>query len=78
LCQLLIEKGAAVNHQVKSHYAPLLQAASNGHLEAVEVLVGAGADLNLENSKGFRARKLASLSRHSEVESFLAQHGALE
>jgi ankyrin repeat protein len=78
LCQLLIEKGAAVNHQVKSHYAPLLQAASNGHLEAVEVLVGAGVDLNIKNSKGTHARKLASLFKHLKIDSFLEEHGALE
>ncbi|CAK0882639.1 unnamed protein product, partial [Prorocentrum cordatum] len=39
---------------------PLMIAARWGHLEAVEVLVGAGADLSLENTEGLTAADLAA------------------
>jgi len=47
----LIDLGADVN-PLNAEYLPLIEAARNGHLEAVRVLLAPGADINAKTPRG--------------------------
>jgi ankyrin repeat protein len=55
-----------------------LEATGGKHLGVVKLLAEKGADLNIKNSKGYRARELATTLRYKEIETVLEQHGALD
>merc|ERR1712076_213545 len=60
ICQLLLEKGANVNHSCRdSHYTPLMMAALSGIPEIVNLLLEHGADPQAQNSIEKTAAELA-------------------
>lgn len=49
IAQMLIERGADVNHQNRFSHAPLGTAANYGHIEIIKNLLTAGANINYDN-----------------------------
>ncbi|KAF8482389.1 ankyrin repeat protein [Russula ochroleuca] len=73
--RLLLEHGALVNAQSRSHKTPLYRASEYGRLEAVEVLLGHGADLHIQR-KYQNPLQVARSKGHVEVVQLLLMHGA--
>jgi ankyrin repeat protein len=58
ILQYLIDKGGLVDAQTNQGRTPLFQAVANGHVEAVDLLARAGANVNVLENKGLRCRPL--------------------
>lgn len=71
---LLLEAGAAAGN-IRSE-GPLIAAAGNGNLEAVDLLVAAGAEVEEDNEDGFRPLIEAAAKGHLEVVRRLVELGA--
>ncbi len=54
---------------------PLLFAVRSGDLASVEMLVAAGADVNVESAYGLGATALAAHSNHADIVEFLLENG---
>eukprot|EP00004_Rigifila_ramosa_P011168 TRINITY_DN2361_c0_g1_i4.p1 TRINITY_DN2361_c0_g1~~TRINITY_DN2361_c0_g1_i4.p1 ORF type:complete len:125 (+),score=21.04 TRINITY_DN2361_c0_g1_i4:259-633(+) len=67
----LIAQGAALNSRRRSGITPLMQAALGNKLDAVRVLVEAGAELDLDNA-GATAKDIAARNGYSEIVQYLA------
>ncbi|CAE7446632.1 ANK1, partial [Symbiodinium microadriaticum] len=81
--QLLLEKGAQKEQVAQSFKAwqdwerettALAAAAGNGHVSVVQVLLGAAADVGVQNAFGFTPLELASRAGHAEVVRLLLEH----
>jgi ankyrin repeat protein len=72
--KLLVEK-ANPNAVDAQGWSALQAAAENGHLEAVKLLVAAGADLNY-SSLGYTALQGATKAKHGAVVKYLKSQGA--
>lgn len=74
----LLARGAGVDfvESAPPRWTPMMVAAFEGHVEAVGVLVEAGASLDFEDLDGFTAVHLAAGRRHWEVVVLLAERGA--
>ena len=60
LVRLLLDNGASPNlHAQEDNLTPLHDAASNGHVEVVRLLVSRGADVKARNSQGQTPRQVA-------------------
>lgn len=59
--------GCNVNGQNSDGYTALHLASDRGHLEAVNLLVGAKADLDIKDPDGLTARELAEMAGHEDV-----------
>lgn len=55
---------------------PLIEAAYNGHVEIVKLLIDRGADVNLKGEAWYGPLHAAALGGHVEVVKLLLQHGA--
>ena len=72
-----LAQGGSVNATTRYGVTPLIAAASNGHLEAVRLLVSRGANVNAQdNFYRFRAAEAAALDGHIAIATFLLQNGA--
>jgi ankyrin repeat protein len=69
--EYLLNNGANPNVQERSGLTPLHWAASHGNLQAVRILVAAGACPDMENSCGQTAAMLAQRRGKSEITQFL-------
>ncbi|MEP6925170.1 MAG: ankyrin repeat domain-containing protein [Pyrinomonadaceae bacterium] len=72
--EMLIQAGAKVDAADKEGKTALIEAASDDNLEAVKVLLGAGADPNLKNAGGETA---FSETGSEEIRQLLIAHGAI-
>lgn len=63
----LVQSGANVNAKGLDNDTPLHDAASNGHLKLIKLLVERGADIHAKNSKGKTPLDVAS----SAIEPYL-------
>ena len=50
--QLLLGKGAKIDHQNQKGETPLMRAARQGHVEAMKALILAGANPDLKDQEG--------------------------
>jgi ankyrin repeat protein len=80
-CGELLRAGADVNFRMAeadcpAGDTPLILAAGAGEFETCEVLIAAGADVNLGNECGRTALHLAATSGHAHVCKFLLENGA--
>ncbi|AGO11546.1 AaceriADL244Wp [[Ashbya] aceris (nom. inval.)] len=78
LARKLIEEGYDVNDQDNAGNSPLHEAALNGHLEVVKLLIRHGANVNIQSYEMFKDTPLidASANGHLDVVRELLQHGA--
>lgn len=74
----LIEENYNVNDQDNAGNTALHEAALNGHLEIVKLLIRNGADVNMQSFKMFKDTPLidASANGHLDVVKYLLSHGA--
>lgn len=76
--RLIEEDGYDVNDQDNAGNTALHEAALNGHLDIVKLLVNHGADVNVQSYEMFKDTPLidASANAHLPVVEFLLEHGA--
>lgn len=75
----LIEKKANVNTKLKTNGAtPLIKASYTGNIEAVKLLLLAGANINDKDNNGKTALKWAKEYKQNEIEKLLTKTGAKE
>jgi hypothetical protein len=74
----LLRHGAEVNQRGSSNTTPLMNAAGRGWKETVQVLLGAGADVNASTiiDDDSTALMLAAIAGHKEIVVLLIAHGA--
>lgn len=65
-----------VNMRDACRWTPLMKAALNGHLDAVEKLLDKGAGVDLVDKGGYSAMMLAASNNFSKVVDLLIRHGA--
>lgn len=74
---LLLSAGASVNVEVGfTGYTPLYSAIHAGHLDAVELLIKHGADINFRNQVGGTSLHDAAYLARPKIAELLIQHGA--
>jgi hypothetical protein len=66
-----------VNNKASNNWTPLVSAVSSGNIDAVRMLVEAGAELMVETEWGDSALSMAVRSGQEAIAAFLADHGAL-
>jgi ankyrin repeat protein len=76
LIRLLLRYKVNVNDSTYNGETPIMMAASNGSLEAVNELIKAGADVNKSDLKGFTPLMLACQNGHYEIALSLLQNWA--
>lgn len=78
LIRKLLARGADVNTNDQSGtQTPLISAITNGHVEAVELLVSQpSCNVNMETSDGYTALIWASIYFNTSIVTTLLQHGA--
>lgn len=78
LTKSLIQSGEDVNAQDRNGWTPLHFAAQAGSIGAVELLIDAGADINLRNSDGNTALWVATMNSYhgTQVIELLLKKGA--
>ena len=75
--QAELDKGADLNAKDESGYTPLYGAVEKGHKEVVELLIAAGADVNVKDGEwGETPLHLAADKGHKEVAELLITAGA--
>ncbi|MBE9063876.1 ankyrin repeat domain-containing protein [cf. Phormidesmis sp. LEGE 11477] len=78
ILSLLIQAGLDVNAVIEGHETFLMQAASRGELDAVKLLIEAGADPNIRDDDGGFALDYAGTSRNKELFIYLASRTSAE
>lgn len=73
LAELLIQRGAQINHQNHHKWSALHMAAANNSKQAVKVLLLNGADVALKDSGDRTALQLARNYKNHEIVSILKQ-----
>lgn len=73
--ELLIERGADINHQDVEGWTPLMAAADSGKLAMVQWLVAHGAAASVRSRQGLDAAELAERRGHREVADWLRRAG---
>ncbi len=72
----LLKAGADPNHWYQGGLTPTLEAAANGDIPMLELLVARGGDLTQETEQGKTAISLAEEYKHPEIVDWLRTHGA--
>jgi len=82
VCDLLLEKGANIDHQLAgadaTGWTALMFACSNSKAELVKYLVSKGADVNLKAKDGTTALSLAKKEKNDDIIKTLKANGAKE
>ncbi len=71
LIRLLLDQGAAVNHQDAEGMTSLMYAAQNGSIEIVELLLKYKATPSLKNNNSFTASELAESNGHESIKEII-------
>jgi ankyrin repeat protein len=74
LSRLLVEHGADVNAKQQEDFTPLMEAAQNGDLEIVNLLLASGADPQVVKSGGQTALDIAQAAGHQQIVDALRRH----
>ncbi|MES9970101.1 MAG: ankyrin repeat domain-containing protein [Candidatus Thiodiazotropha sp.] len=76
LTRLIEGDGAVIDVKDACFWTPLMKAALNGHREAVQQLILAGADVNQKDKGGYTSLMLAASNNHPQVIDLLLEAGA--
>ncbi|XP_021121598.1 protein TANC1 isoform X2 [Heterocephalus glaber] len=76
ICELLLERGAAVSRMNKRGVPPLFCAARQGHWQIVRLLLEHGCDVNLSDKQGRVPLMVAACEGHLSTVEFLLSKGA--
>ncbi|NXT82213.1 TANC1 protein, partial [Zapornia atra] len=76
VCELLVERGAAVTRANRRGIPPLLCAVRQGHWQIAKLLVERGSDVNLSDKQGRTPLMVASCEGHLSTVEFLLSEGA--
>lgn len=72
-CEVLLKKGAIVDHPTRAGWTPLFAAAERGHLGCVQDLVAAKANVETLSSEGTTPLYHAACKGHTDVCRFLLE-----
>ncbi len=72
----LLEAGADPNYWYQGGFTPVLEAAANGDIPILELLIAHGGDLAAETEQGKTAIAYAEEHKHPETVAWLREHGA--
>src|SRR3990167_7123626 len=75
IVEMLIDKGANINHAKNNGVTPLFIAAENGHKDIVKMLIDNGADIN-QAKNGATPLYIAALNGHKDIVNMLIENGA--
>ena len=67
LCKVLLDRGLDEQHRDNAGWGPLHYASFEGHTEIVDLLIAAGAEMNLTDCDGKTALHLACTENHYDV-----------
>lgn len=76
ICELLLERGAAVSRANRRGVPPLFCAARQGHWQVVRLLLDRGCDVNLSDKQGRTPLMVAACEGHLSTVEFLLSKGA--
>jgi ankyrin repeat protein len=76
LLDLVLQKGPTVDCRDYRGDTPLLVAVTMGNQNAIELLLDAGADINVKNQFGQTALSIATEDEDDEMVQFLRAHSA--
>ncbi|XP_073926982.1 protein TANC1 isoform X8 [Castor canadensis] len=76
VCELLLERGAAVSRTNRRGVLPLFCAARQGHWQIVRLLLERGCDVNLSDKQGRTPLMVAACEGHLSTVEFLLSKGA--
>ncbi|KAM9669979.1 protein TANC1 isoform 7-T9 [Dama dama] len=76
VCELLLERGAAVSRTNRRGVPPLFCAARQGHWQIVRLLLDHGCDVNLSDKQGRTPLMVAACEGHLSTVEFLLSKGA--
>lgn len=78
LVKMLIQAGTDVDEICRNptRQTPLMHAVEIGHLEAVQLLIGLGADLAVKDEKGWTALHVAANQKRGDIIKLLIESGA--
>lgn len=76
ICELLLERGAAVSRANRRGVPPLFCAARQGHWQVVQLLLDRGCDVNLSDKQGRTPLMVAACEGHLSTVEFLLSKGA--
>ncbi|XP_037379283.1 protein TANC1 isoform X3 [Talpa occidentalis] len=76
VCELLLERGAAVSRTNRRGVPPLFCAARQGHWQIVRLLLEHGCDVNLSDKQGRTPLMVAACEGHLNTVEFLLSKGA--
>ncbi|XP_055253070.1 protein TANC1 isoform X6 [Moschus berezovskii] len=76
VCELLLERGAAVSRTNRRGVPPLFCAARQGHWQIVRLLLDHGCDVNLSDKQGRTPLMVAACEGHLSTVQFLLSKGA--
>ncbi|XP_033612186.1 protein TANC1 isoform X7 [Fukomys damarensis] len=76
VCELLLERGAAVSRTNKRGVPPLFCAVRQGHWQIVRLLLERGCDVNLSDKQGRTPLMVAACEGHLSTVEFLLSKGA--
>jgi ankyrin repeat protein len=75
--KILLQKGAEVDVALnRTLWTPLMIAAERGQVEIVKLLLEKKPDLNMQNSKGLTALKIAQKKKHVQIEELITKFDA--
>lgn len=76
ICELLLERGAAVSRANRRGVPPLFCAARQGHWQVIQLLLNRGCDVNLSDKQGRTPLMVAACEGHLSTVEFLLSKGA--
>ncbi|KAL5500125.1 hypothetical protein EMCRGX_G011629 [Ephydatia muelleri] len=74
--QLLVDRGAQINHQDEDRWTALMKASATGQVKCVKVLLDRGAEVNMQDKNGRTALMKASAAGRVECVKVLLDRGA--
>src|SRR3990167_2341358 len=76
IVEMLIDKGANINHAKNNGVTPLFIAAENGHKDIVEIFINKGTDINRAQNQGVTPLLIAAQNGHNDIVKMLIKNGA--